>query len=142
MKEPKNTPGIAAVPGGEKGAAGLPATPHQSSNQEQNISKKYVWQYSPDPWTEYVNGQVLLDEMRKCFARYLVLPEHGASTLALWALHTYSFDLGNTSAYLALLSPEKRCGKTTALSAVSAFAHRALPASNITGAAVFRVIEK
>jgi hypothetical protein len=80
--------------------------------------------------------------MQGVFKRYLVLPEHADVALALWTLHTYSFHLGNIAAYLALLSPEKRCGKTTAISVLSEIAHRALPASNISGAAVFRVIEK
>jgi hypothetical protein len=89
-----------------------------------------------------VDGQALLNEMQGVFNRYLVLPKHATASLALWTLHTYSFHLGNISAYLALLSPEKRCGKTTAISVLSEIAHRALPASNISGAAVFRVIEK
>ena len=143
MKTPKETAGIIDLPADKKeSAAGLPATPRESNNQEQSSPIKYAWQVSPDLWPEYVDGQALLNEMHGVFNRYLVLPEHATASLALWTLHTYSFHLGNISAYLALLSPEKRCGKTTALTVLSEIAHRALPASNISGAAVFRVIEK
>ena len=143
METPKQTAGIIDLPDDEKeSAAGLPATPRETNNQEQSSPIKYAWQVSPDLWPECVDGQALLNEMHGVFNRYLVLPEHATASLALWTLHTYSFHLGNISAYLALLSPEKRCGKTTALTVLSEIAHRALPASNISGAAVFRVIEK
>ena len=125
-----------------KKAAGLPATPQESNNSKESTAKHCVWQTSPKPWEEPVDGLELLDELRDTFTRHLILPDHAAPTLALWVLHTYSFELGDIAAYLALLSPEKRCGKTTALSLVGKFCHRALPASNVSPAAVFRVIEQ
>ena len=50
--------------------------------------------------------------------------------------------MGAISTYLALQSPEKRCGKTTALTLASKLCHRSLPTSNVSPAAVYRVIEK
>ncbi len=114
----------------------------QKNEEAQQAPAQYAWQTSPTPWPTPVNGVDLLNELRDNFTKYLVLAEHAAPALALWALHTYSYHLGRVAAYLALLSPEKRCGKTTALSVMSEFAHRALPASNISPAAVFRVIEE
>ena len=72
-------------------------------------------------------GVEILDELQDTFARHLILPDHAATTLSLWVMHTYSFDLGDITAYLALLSPEKRCGKTTALTLVGKFCHKAKP---------------
>lgn len=43
---------------------------------------------------------------------------------------------------LGIVSPEKRCGKTTALSVVSALTPRAMHAVNISASVLFRVIEK
>ena len=100
------------------------------------------WQTTPEPWPEPVDGRALLSELANCFTRYLVLPRYAAHTMALWIIHTYTWHLGRTAAYFALLSPEKRCGKTTALSIVNVLAHRALAASNVTPAALFRVIER
>ncbi len=102
----------------------------------------FPWQTTPEPWPDAVDGEHLLEALRECFTRYLVLPDHAAEALALWTIHTYCFQLGRVAAYLALLSPEKRCGKTTALSIVAALAHRALAASNVAPAALFRVIER
>ena len=90
------------------------------------------------PWDETVSGSELVNKLRDTLNRHLVLPDHAAPTLALWILHTYSYHLGDITAYLALLSPEKRCGKTTALTIISKFCHRALPASNVSPAAVFQ----
>ena len=46
------------------------------------------------------------------------------------------------SPLLGITSPEKRCGKTTLLALLTALALRALPASNITPAALFRAVER
>jgi len=125
-----------------KKAASRQAPPQGLKHSEDSNEKPCAWQKSPEPWEESVDGEQLLDELRDTFTRHLILPDHAAATLAIWVLHTYSFQLGNIAAYLALLSPEKRCGKTIALSLVSKFCHRALPASNVSPAAVFRVIEQ
>lgn len=129
-------------PDKKKKAAGPPATPQDSNNSENNNLNQRAWQISPVPWDEIVSGSELLNKLRDTLNRHLVLPDHAAPTLALWILHTYSYHLGDITAYLALLSPEKRCGKTTALTIISKFCHRALPASNVSPAAVFRVIEE
>lgn len=55
--------------------------------------------------------------------------------------NTYFIDCVSTAPILALRSPEKRCGKTTVLSWLGRFVHRAILASNMTSATVFRVIE-
>jgi len=46
------------------------------------------------------------------------------------------------SPFLALTSPEKRCGKTTTLHLLSALVPRPLPASSISPAALFRAVER
>jgi len=102
----------------------------------------FPWQTTPEPWPDAVDGEQLLGALRETFGRFLVLPPYAAEALSLWTVHTYSFQLGRVAAYLALLSPEKRCGKTTALGIVAGLAHRALAASNVAPAALFRVIER
>jgi putative DNA primase/helicase len=72
----------------------------------------------------------------------VVLPEHADTSIALWVLFTYLIEHMDTAPLLALLSPEKRCGKTTLLSWLSKVTYRPLPASNVSPAAVYRAIEK
>ena len=55
---------------------------------------------------------------------------------------TYAFDDFHIFPKLIFHSPEKRCGKSTALDVVEAISNRALFSSSITPAALFRVIEK
>ena len=48
-------------------------------------------------------------------------PAAGADTaLALWVMHAHSFAASPITPRLALVSPEKRCGKTTSLEVIQA----------------------
>ena len=60
----------------------------------------------------------------------------------LWVLHARAHNASQISPILALVSPEKRCGKTTALGLVQRLVPRPMPASNITSVALFRATEK
>jgi len=94
------------------------------------------------PWPEPVNGVGLLNDLRRVFERFVILPKWSAEALALWTLHTYTFHCRDVSAYLGLESPEKRCGKTTLLTVLSELVHRPIVAANISSPALFRVIEE
>jgi putative DNA primase/helicase len=94
-----------------------------------------------EPWPEAVHGAALLDELAAVFARHVVLPKHGATALALWDLHTWCLEATDTSPFLILKSPERRCGKTTVLTLLHFLAPRSELACNISPAAVFRYIE-
>ena len=87
------------------------------------------------------SGAVLLNDLRDVIKRYVVLPEMAAEALALWVVHTYAFTLRQVTTYIGVVSPEKRCGKTTLLELLGLLANRSLTASNISPSAMFRVIE-
>ena len=95
-----------------------------------------------DPWLEPVDGAELLNEIVATLYRYVVLPDYAAETIALWIMHTYTFDVVRISPILALTSPEKRCGKTTVMTLLLKLAHRPIQASNISPASLFRATEK
>ena len=96
----------------------------------------------PAPWPHAVDGAALLKDLAAILNRYLALPEGGADAMALWVAHTYALDAFDHTGYLAVVSPEKRCGKTTALQVIEALAYRALSADSVSPAVVFRVIEE
>ena len=96
----------------------------------------------PDPWPEEVDGDRLLDDLYGTYSRFLALPDGAAESLALWTLHAHTYDAGDVSPILALLSPERRCGKTRALQLMDALVPRPLLASNVSPAALFRTVEK
>ena len=96
----------------------------------------------PEPWPDPVDGAALLDALAASFTRYVVLPDGAADALALWVLFAHAHDAAYVSPIMALVSPEKRCGKTTGLTIIGALAPRALSTANITAAALFRTVEK
>ena len=94
-----------------------------------------------EPWPDPVDGAGLLDEIAGIFRRYVVLPNGGADTLALWVAFTYALDAFDVAPLLVVTSPTLQCGKTTTLEIASALVRRPLPVSNITTAAAFRAME-
>jgi hypothetical protein len=96
----------------------------------------------PEPWPDPVLGNELLDELVSTFRRHVVLPPFVAEALALWVLHTYAIAAADITPRLAILSPEKRCGKTTLLKVLGALVRRPLQTTNVTVAALFRTVEK
>jgi putative DNA primase/helicase len=88
------------------------------------------------------NPVALLNDLRDVIKRYVVLPGLAAETLALWVVHTYAFTLRQVTTYIGVVSPEKRCGKTTLLELLGLLASRSLTAANISPSALFRVIQE
>jgi hypothetical protein len=95
-----------------------------------------------EAWDAAVNGAELLDGLSGLLRRHVVLPLWVPETLALWVVHTYAFHLRNVTTYVGVVSPEKRCGKTTLLTLLGKLANRSLVAANISPPAMFRVIER
>lgn len=96
----------------------------------------------PEPWPEPVEGAALLDKIATEIQRYVVLTKEQADTVALWVVASHAFDLFWVFPRLFVSAPEKGCGKSTLLDVLSRLVPRPLPASNITVAALFRVIER
>ena len=96
---------------------------------------------TPAPSPEPVVLADLLSQIRETIQNHIVIKPEAATALAVWVVHTYVFKARDAVAYVAIDSPEKRCGKTTLLSVLAGLACRALVASNITVSALFRVID-
>jgi len=95
-----------------------------------------------EPWPEAADGKALLDELEATLTRFVVLPKWASETLALFALHTYAYELRDVTTYVGVESPEKRCGKTTLLTVLGELVNRPVMASNISSPAFFRVIQQ
>jgi len=94
------------------------------------------------PWPDQVDAAELLSELESTIKRFCILPQHSAPVMAAWVLHAWAHDAADHSPLLAFISPEKRCGKTTALTVIAALVPRPLLAANLTTSVVFRVVEK
>jgi putative DNA primase/helicase len=97
---------------------------------------------NPEPWDEPVDGADLIATLQAVVDRFVVLPPGASYTVALWTLHSFALDAAHASPILFLWSPEKRCGKTTLLTILVELCSRAVPASNISPASVYRAVEK
>ena len=96
----------------------------------------------PEPLSGPVVPGEVLTEVEEAFVRHVALPESASVALALWVMHAATHDCWSVSPILAIVSPTKRCGKTTLLHLLSTLVPRPLPAANITSAALFRAVEK
>ncbi|HIF50429.1 MAG TPA: DUF3631 domain-containing protein [Thiotrichaceae bacterium] len=94
-----------------------------------------------EPWPDRVDGNHLLLELQSVFKQYSIIPDGAEIALPLWVLGTYVFDIFRIYPMLGLVSPEKRCGKSTVMTILKAISQRSILASNISRAAVYRVIE-
>jgi hypothetical protein len=95
-----------------------------------------------EPWPEAVDGDHLLSKIVKLLNTHVVLPKGSDVAISLWIMLTYCYDQFRILPILGIISPQKRCGKTTLLEIIASLSYRALPASNISSPAVFRSIDK
>lgn len=93
------------------------------------------------PFDGDVSGSNLLDDLKALFQKYIFLPVAVADASALWTLHAWTMDAGDVSPFLVLVSPTKRCGKTSMLILLLYLTPRSELASNISPSALFRYVE-
>ena len=98
--------------------------------------------WNVEPSAEPVDGAALLGNLRQVFRRYIVLPKGADIALPLWVLHAWTMDAGDISPLMILVSPTKRCGKTSVLILLYFLTPRSELSSNITAPALFRYIEE
>ena len=73
---------------------------------------------------------------------YQIHAAHAAEAIALWVMHAHALDAFQISPILAMLSPEKRCAKTTTLTIIYNLLPRPVLASNVSPASIFRLIQE
>jgi putative DNA primase/helicase len=95
-----------------------------------------------EPWPEPVNGSEVLFAIVRDIKSYVVMTENQANAVALWVLATHAFDSFFVFPRLFFSAQAPNCGKTTALEVVTNLVPRALNASSISAAAMYRVIEQ
>jgi hypothetical protein len=87
-------------------------------------------------------GAALLRDAEDFIRRYLVLPPGALLPVALWGKGTHLFPIFDCFPYLAVVSPTKQCGKTRLLEVLGLMCSDAERTSNISEAALFRLIEQ
>ena len=90
-----------------------------------------------------VDGAELLEAIRTFVARFMVLPsEQVADLLALWVLHTWSFEAAWATPYLRIVSATPDSGKTLLLEVLAVLTRRGWHAINPSTAVLYRKIDQ
>lgn len=93
------------------------------------------------PYGKPVDGVALVEELKNTVTRYVKLQDGAELAIVYWILHTYKYQCFDITPRLVIVSPEKRCGKTTLLTVLSHLVKKPISASSITAASMFRLIE-
>ena len=95
-----------------------------------------------EPAENSIDGPDLLLTIKNILKKHVLLPGGVAEPIAAWVVLTYCYGAFRILPMLGVVSPVKRCGKTTLLEVLQGLTNKGLTASNISPAAIFRTIEK
>jgi Protein of unknown function (DUF3631)/Domain of unknown function (DUF3854) len=109
---------------------------------QQPAATARAYAVDPEPWPDLVDCEDLLHEIAALIRCHVVLGNRDLLTVTLWVVLTYVSDIVDILPLLAIVSPDKRCGKTSLLGVLSRLVKRPLPTSNISPAALYRAVEK
>ena len=94
-----------------------------------------------EAWGDPVALSDVLDLISGTILRFIVCDKATADAAALWVVMTWLMDTVKVAPLAVITAPEKRCGKSQMLSVLGRMVCRPLQASNISAAALYRVVE-
>lgn len=99
----------------------------------------------PEPLTSFegpVNIRVLADQADLLIKKHSVMTKEERSAIVLWSLSTYGYDIHRIFPRLAIISPLRRCGKSTLLEVLGALCKNVVSSSNLTTGSIIRIKQK
>ena len=90
-------------------------------------------------WPSRISGASMVQHAVILVMRHIVADTHVAITIVLWALSTYVVNVARIAPILAIYSPVKRCGKSTALGLLKSLVSTPYASSNMTPATLYRL---
>jgi putative DNA primase/helicase len=115
--------------------------------KDKENDKNYQELFSEEPWPEAVDAKWLFESLQQLIRSFVRLSVHEAIAATLWVIHTYfirkpkEIQVCSFSPILQIFSPEKACGKSTLMEVLADLCPRSRQASNISAAAIYRIIE-
>lgn len=94
-----------------------------------------------ESWPDPVNGEELIQDLCRAIRGHVIADKPTILAAALWCVHSWCMAALTVSPLAHITAPEKRCGKTVLLTAMSRLVYRPLSVSNISPAALFRSME-
>jgi hypothetical protein len=107
---------------------------------EEEIGSSLLADDQLEPWGQPVDGDILFAEIISLIKRFVVLTDSQAVAVACWIIFSYGFDVMRICPKLLINSASKRCGKSTLLELILYLVPRALAASNLSAASIYRSI--
>jgi hypothetical protein len=107
----------------------------RSSGTESDEGEE-IWQDIAEP-----SDAVPLDRILAFLSEHIQLQEREYLAVALWIAHTFVFQQFLCSPRLALASPVRRCGKTTAIDVLTALCCRGDRFDSLSAAAIYRLVD-
>ena len=95
---------------------------------------------TPVPLFSPVDPDALMKDLIHSIKIYVVVSDDTALAIALWCILTWCYELFPRCPLLLINAPERECGKTQLLKVVEFLVHAPLETTNITLAALFRVV--
>lgn len=93
------------------------------------------------PSTAAIDGPELLDEVRDTLGRYVVFPSEAATiAVTLWIAATHALPAWQHATRLAIISPQKRCGKSRLLDIARLLAWNPMSSTDMSAAVIYRSI--
>jgi len=89
-----------------------------------------------------INLPELLNDICNMITKYVVLTPQQADAVALWVIHTWTFEAAETTPYLSITSPEKRSGKTRLLETLERLVRKPWFTGRTSAAALYRKVDK
>lgn len=90
-------------------------------------------------WPVPVDIEAVAEEMAAIIRRHCVLTPAETDSIVLWTISSYGINAFGIFPRLSLISPEKRCGKSTVMEIITAISRNGLMTSNISTASLFRL---
>lgn len=85
----------------------------------------------------------MINQIKEFLNRFVTLPDDNVATLlALYVVHSWSWQLNDCTPYLYIWSPLKQSGKTRLLEVLELLVHNPIRAASVTPSALYRVIEE
>jgi len=123
-------------------AASLQATSDQEFPQKSSVSGKTNMTQALFGAGAAATPKVPANEMADLIKRHCVLTDHEVDAIVLWLISSHQINSFRIFPKLSLISPEKRCGKTTTMEVVHSLSNEGVLASNISGASIYRITEQ
>ncbi len=83
----------------------------------------------------------LLDQCRRWIKNYCVVTDEQADVLAVWLLHTWTYQVARCTPYMQITSPLPECGKSTLMDTLAALARKPISSGGMTAAVLVRIPE-